>query len=143
MLFDSFLHQNKVKNKIRGHIWNHHEKAHQTIGNLTSVLKTIAPHMWLDCLPTARTGVDRLGRGAVGGVTPLQSSKIFVFFSKIQKFSCVLLEKIMVHPPKNSQQLISTPKKIQYAPPMLIGSGHPWTNKTNSRFSFHNNLLFS
>jgi hypothetical protein len=54
MVFDSFLHQNNAKNKIRGRIWNPHENAHRTIGNLTSVLKTITPHMWLECLPTAR-----------------------------------------------------------------------------------------
>ncbi len=57
------------------------------------------------------------GGGGVGGVTSPQSSEIFVFFSKIHKFSCVLLEKIMVHPPKNSQHLISTPKKFTTPPP--------------------------
>jgi hypothetical protein len=53
MVFDSFLHENKVKNKIRGHIRNPREKADRTIRNVTSVLKISAPHMWPDCLPTA------------------------------------------------------------------------------------------
>jgi hypothetical protein len=54
MIFDSFLHANKLKNKIRDYIRNLCEKAHWTILNLTWVSEKITPHIWLKYSPTAR-----------------------------------------------------------------------------------------
>jgi len=53
----------------------------------------------------------------VGDVTPSPNRRKFSFFlSKIQKFSCVLLEKVMVHPSETNSLFL---------PPMLVGSGYP------------------
>jgi hypothetical protein len=54
MVFDSFLHQNKVENKIQDHIRNPCEKAHRFKLNLISVSKKSTTHIRLQCTLSAR-----------------------------------------------------------------------------------------